>query len=208
MIRSDIINLAKKLIMQGDIDPLWSNAEWSLFFDEAVDIIHEALVDSESGYFEVRDFFIEPDEDGLGYTLPDDFYSMIYVRDPEGKLEHLDRNEEHEYKTAGYIIVDNRIYLRNIEKVPYRPLTIDYYRLPKEMPLYEGGSDLGNSVSNNPEDFIPDPPLDTERGAKVLARILQYLAQNKDGTMTEAVSGHIKRIVDRFTDRLYQRQRQ
>ncbi len=76
------------------------------------------------------------------------------------------------------------------------------------MPLYEGGSDEGNSLSNNIEDFIPDPPLDTERGAKVLARILQYLAQNKDGTMTEAVSGHINRIVDRFTDRLYQRQRQ
>ncbi|MBP5468380.1 MAG: hypothetical protein J6Z11_03960 [Candidatus Riflebacteria bacterium] len=206
MIRSDIINLAKKLIMQGDIDPLWSNAEWSLFFDEAVDLVHEALVDSETGYFEVRDYMIEPDEEGK-FQLPEDFYSMIYARDSLGKLEHLTIDEERNNGTTGYIILGDRLEIRNADS-RLTPVYIDYYRLPKTMPLYEGGSDEGNSVSNNIEDFIPDPPLDTERGAKVLARILQYLAQNKDGTMTEAVSGHINRIVDRFTDRLYQRQRQ
>ena len=206
MIRSDIIKLAKKLIMQGDIDPLWSDAEWSLFFDEAVDLIHEALVDSETGFYEVRDYKIEPDEEGI-YQLPEDFYSMIYVRDSMGRLEHLTIDEEHNYGTTGYIIIGNSLEIRNADS-RLTPIYIDYYKLPKSMPLYEGGSDEGNSVSNNPGDFIPDPPLDTDRGAKVIARVLQYLAQNKDGTMTEAVAGHINKVVDRFTDRLYQRQRQ
>ena len=206
MIRSDIINLAKKLIMQGDIDPLWSNEEWSMFFDEAVDIVHEALVDSETGFYEVRDYVIEPDENGK-YQLPEDFYSMIFVRDSMGRLEHLSVDVERNYGTTGYIILGDVLEIRNADS-RLTPIYIDYYKLPKSMPIYEGGSDEGNSVSNNPDDFVPDPPLNTLRGAKVLARILQYLAQNKDGTMTETVAGHINRIVDRFTDRLYQRQRQ
>ena len=206
MIRSDIINLAKKLIMQGDIDPLWSNEEWSMFFDEAVDLVHEALVDSETGFYEVRDYVIEPDENGK-YQLPEDFYSMIFVRDSMGRLEHLSIDVERNYGTTGYIILGDVLEIRNADS-RLTPIYIDYYKLPKSMPIYEGGSDEGNSVSNNPDDFVPDPPLNTLRGAKVLARILQYLAQNKDGTMTETVAGHINRIVDRFTDRLYQRQRQ
>lgn len=206
MIRSDIINLAKKLIMQGDIDPLWSNEEWSMFFDEAVDIVHEALVDSETGFYEVRDYVIEPDENGK-YQLPEDFYSMIFVRDSMGRLEHLSVDIERNYGTTGYIILGDVLEIRNADS-RLTPIYIDYYKLPKSMPIYEGGSDEGNSVSNNPDDFVPDPPLNTLRGAKVLARILQYLAQNKDGTMTESVAGHINKIVDRFTDRLYQRQRQ
>lgn len=206
MIRSDIISLAKKLIMQGDIDPLWSNEEWSMFFDEAVDLVHEALVDSETGFYEVRDYVIEPDENGK-YQLPEDFYSMIYVRDSIGRLEHLSMDEERKHGTTGYIILGDILEIRNADS-RLTPIYIDYYKLPKSMPVYEGGSDEGNSVSNNPDDFVPGPPLDTLRGAKVLARILQYLAQNKDGTMTETVAGHINKIVDRFTDRLYQRQRQ
>lgn len=205
MIRSDIINLAKKLIMQGDIDPLWSNAEWSLFFDEAVDIIHEALVDSDSGYYQVRDFMIEPDENNE-YQLPEDFYSMIHVRDSLGRLEHLTPDEERKYGTTGYIILGDRLLIRNAD-ARLTPIYIDYYRLPKTMPLYEGGSDEGNSISNNPEDFIPDPPLNTEKGGRVLARIIQYIAQNKDGTNTEIITAHINKVVDRFTDRLYQRQK-
>ena len=206
MIRSEIIDMAKRLIMQGEIDPLWSNTEWSIFFDEAVDIIHEALVDSESGYFEVRDFKIEPDEETRSYPLPEDFYSMIYCRDSLGKLEHLDKNEERKYETAGYIIVDDSILLRNIGTNILKPIFIDYYRLPKEMPEYEGGSDLGNSASNKEEDFTPDPPLNTLRGARTIARVIQLLAQNKDQTVTEAVMAHISKVVDRFTDRLSNRQ--
>ena len=161
MIRSDIINLAKKLIMQGDIDPLWSNEEWSMFFDEAVDIVHEALVDSETGFYEVRDYVIEPDENGK-YQLPEDFYSMIFVRDSMGRLEHLSVDVERNYGTTGYIILGDVLEIRNADS-RLTPIYIDYYKLPKSMPIYEGGSDEGNSVSNNPDDFVPDPPLNTLR---------------------------------------------
>lgn len=206
MIRSDIIKMAQKLIMQGDIDPLWSDTEWSMFFDEAVGILHEALVDSETGFFEVRDFMIEPDEDSH-YPLPEDFYSMIYCRDKHSRLEHLTNEEEHDYGTTGFIIVDNHIEIRNADLKPV-PIFIDYYKYPKEMPIWNGSSDLGNSGDIDPLTFTPDPPLDTPRGARAIARIMQYIAQAKDGTVSDVVTSHINGVVDRFTYRLYQRQRQ
>lgn len=206
MIRSDIIKLAKNLIMQGSIDPLWTDAEWSIFFDEAVAILHEALVDSETGFFEEHDFKIEPDENGK-YPLPENFYSMIHVRDNLGTLEHLTEEEERDYGTTGYILVNNDLCIRNADG-HLGTIYIDYFTFPKEMPMWEGGDDSGNSVDPDPSHFIPDPPLDTPRGARAIARIMQYIAQNKDGTMSDAVSSHISGVVDRFTYRLYKRTRQ
>lgn len=205
MKRSEIIKMAQKLIMQGNIDPLWTTTEWSIFFDEAVAIVHEALVDMETGYFVVKDYRIEPDENG-NYPLPDNFYSMIYARDSHGTLEHLTEEEEHVYGTTGYILVDNFLQIRNYTgSLP--PIWIDYYKFPKEMPEWNGSDDISNTEFTSVEDFTPDPPLHNARGARVLARIIQYIAQGKDGTLNEQVSNQINGVLDRFTYRMYERQR-
>lgn len=196
MQRSEIIDLARSLILQGNIDPLWTAAEWDVCFNEAVNMLHEAFVDSDSGYFIKRDFAITL-TNGRG-TLPADFFSMVFVSDDQGAINALDRDDDHLNSVSGFVLEEDEIVLRNWDVYP-ATITCDYYRLPKEIPAWDGSVDPSSSI------YTPDPVFATARGGRTIARIIQILAQIKDGTNTDAAHGHAQSVADRFVDRFLSR---
>lgn len=196
MKRSEIIDLARKLILQGDIDPLWPAAEWDMMFSEAVDLLHEGFVESESDYFIKRNHMLTL-ADGK-YQLPADFYTMIWLKDATGQIQAVDLEDQKINLVQGFGLEDDQLVLFNFDTLP-ATLSCDYYRLPKEIPVWDGSIDMSTDV------YIPDAPFNSLRGAKVIARIMQIFAQNKDGTNTDAVYKHARDVADRFVDRLLSR---
>lgn len=196
MKRSEIINLGQGLILQGKIDPLWSAAEWDMIFAEAIDLMHESFVDSESDYFICRDYTLTL-TDGK-YPLPADFYSMIWLWDDRGQIQAIDNEDRKLHNTQGFGLEDDNLVLFNFDSPP-ATIQCDYYRLPKEIPVWDGGIDMSG------DEYIPDSPFNTLRGARAIARVMQVFAQNKDGTNTDASYQHARDIADRFVDRFLSR---
>lgn len=70
-------------------------------FNEALDMLHEAFVDSESDYFIKRDHELVLTNGRC--LLPTDHFSMIYVFDGHGQINPLDRDDDHISKTSGFV---------------------------------------------------------------------------------------------------------
>jgi hypothetical protein len=196
MKRSDIIKLAQSLLVQGQIDPLWTSAEWDLYFSEAIDLLHESFVESESDYFIRRG--VELTVVNGRCSLPTDFYSVIWLFDKTGHIPALDLDDHKRFERTGFVLEDDEIVLQNFGTFPAK-IYLDYYRLPKEIPIWDGSEDLNNDT------FVPDPVFATVRGARVIARLIQIQAQSKDGTNTDAIYQHAQLVADRFVDRFLSR---
>jgi hypothetical protein len=194
--RSEIIDLARSLILQGGIDPLWAAAEWDMMFAEAIDILHEAFIDSESDYFIKRDQVLTL-TDGK-YPLPADFHTMIWLWDDTGHIQAVDLEDQKLNEIAGFGLEDDGLVLFNFPNLP-TTLNCDYYRLPKEIPVWDGSIDMSGDT------YIPDAPFNTLRGARTIARIMQVIAQSKDGTNTDAVYQHALEVADRFVNKFLSR---
>ena len=193
MKRSKIIELAQELLVQGSIDPFWTTAKWDIMFNEAVDMVHEQLIDGDTGFFLTRNAQLVKDENDH-YPLPENMHHIRYLEDSTGEIQSA--MLEDEGTMTGYVIVDNHLELVDWRGSLPETLTCHYVRNPKEMTPWNGTED-----PDEPE-FIPDPPLDTARGARVIARIMQLIAQGEDGTLGPANVAHASGIINRFVDHL------
>lgn len=197
MKRSEIINLTQSLIVQGSIDPLWSNAEWSLMFDEAVDLFHEKLIESDLGFFIVRDQEIERIPEIMAWQLPADLHHILFAYDKSGEIQSADK--EPEGAMTGYIVVDDKLRLVEWRDSPPDQVKIHYVKWPKELPDWDGGEDPDT------EEYNLDYPFNTKRAGRVLARIIQVIAETKDSSLTQNQLSHASSIIDNYVDHLTSR---
>jgi hypothetical protein len=167
-------------------------------FCEAVELIHEDLIDSELGYFVVRDHLIDCiDPDKKLYQLPEDLHHILFVRDQQGEIQSADK--EQEGTMAGYVVVDDKIQLVSWNGRPSDQLTIHYIKWPKELPDWTGDTDPDT------EEYQLDYPLSTPKAGRVLARIIQIVAETKDETATPTTMSHVSSIIDGFVNHLSSR---
>ena len=201
MLRSQIIALAQGQILQGGTDPFWSYAEWDHFFNEAVDMLHSAFVAADSDFFQSVDATISHTSNGV-YTLPSDFHAMMYCEDSEGEIKPLTQYEIKSMEVSGLRIVENTLRLENWQTDWPATLTIDYIREPKDIPAWDGTDD---ALKGSDATYTPDAPLDTNRGARTLARIMVALAKVKDENITREQYQLAEQIANRFVDRFLSR---
>jgi hypothetical protein len=201
MMATEIIALAKSLILQGDVDPMWSSTQWHLYFCEAVEILHEAIVAADLDMFVTRDITLTLV--GEAYALPDDLYAVKWVTDSDGDPIHpVDHTEEKRDEWSGYTLADESLIIVNYDDPP-ATLLIDYVRLPKEIDAW-----TSSTAPTSAEDIAaqtPDWPLSTSRGGRVLARIMQHLAKADDDNSSQIQMSLAKSAADRFVDRLLSR---
>lgn len=186
-------------MIQGTQDPLWSIAEWDLIFNEAIDILHENLVDADAGYFLRQNVAITKNEDET-YSLPSDLYSIVRLGDEAGTIQFGSDTEVYENLMQCFTLQDNKLILHNFASNP-ETLYLTYYKDHKDIPTWDG------TVDPDTPEFTPEPPLDTNRAARTLARIMQVLAQSKDDTNSEESIAHMNNLIERFVDRLHKRQK-
>lgn len=204
--RSAIIGRFESLILQGNVDPLWSSTEKDFYFHEAVDLVHSALVEADLDLFVTRGAVIASNGDG-SYDLPADCYAVKWVEDSEGVYRPVDHYSEKEIEQIGYSLVDETLILVNVSESDWpATLTIDYIREPKEIPEWDGTPDP-ETIEDDADflDYQPDYPMNTARGARCLARVIQILAKTKDDSVSEAESKHVNNVIGRFVDRLISR---
>lgn len=197
MKRSDIIALAKELILQGSGDPLWSYTEWGLLFCEAVDIFHEALIAADLDLFVTRGATLTLS--GSSYPLPSDLHAVKWLEDVNGPIRPVDHFSEKEDESVGFTLADENLILVNWLGDFPATLTIDYVRDPKEIATWDGNADPDTTA------YDPDFPLNTARGGRSLARCMSVLARIKDGSNDQVAMEQAKAVADRFVDRLLSR---
>lgn len=204
--RSAIIGLFHNLILQGSVDPLWTAAEKDFYFNEAADMVHAALVEADLDLFITRGAVISHAGAGV-YPLPDDCYAVKWVQDAEGPYRRVDHYSEQELEQVGYVLADENLLLVNVDadQCP-STLTLDYVREPKEIPAWDGTPDP-ETIEDDADflDYQPDFPLNTSRGARCLARIIQSLAQSKDQSASQDLMAHVNSVISRFVDRMVAR---
>lgn len=211
MKRSEIIDLGFALILQGNrdsenplsaADPMWSPTEKDFFFNEAVDFCHEAFVLADTDFFKTRGATIDLVAGTMKYELPADFHSLLHVEDSSGKIRRVDLRSEKERFQIGYVLEDDYLVLVNWSGSAPSTLTIDYHREPKEIPAWNGQPDPADDP-----DYVPDAPLNTNRGARVLARIIAILARSKpeDGSADSTGFTLAQKAANRFVDRMLSR---
>lgn len=197
MKRSAIIALAKELILQGSGDPAWGYREWDTLFCEAVDIMHEALTAADLDLFVTRDATISLTGDV--FPLPSDLHSVKWVSDADGPVRAVDHYSEKESYGVGYTLQDENLILVNWDGPVPTTLTIDYVREPKEISAWAGSDDPDT------DEYEPDFPLNTSRGARTLARVMSVMAKIKDGSNDQAGMDQANTAANRFVDRLLSR---
>lgn len=200
--RSTIIARAKARILQGADDPLWSAQEWGDIFQEALDRVwHELLLCNED-FFVVRKQAITHVSAGL-YTLPSDFFGLIWCEESDGSpiypVGSLYR--ERVDLRVGFRLLGSSLQLVNWDSSTYpTTLYIDYQQTPKEMADWAGTADP--TTAGTPPAAIttyePDWPLNTQRGARLLAKIMAHIAKAKDRTMTPEEDALVSAAVDDF----------
>mgnify|MGYP000201798808 CR=1 FL=1 len=208
--RSKIIARARARILNGATDPMWSSQEWGDLFQDALDRVwHELLLCGED-FFVTRRATVPHVGSGV-YTLPSDFFALLWVEEPNGSpvynvgSYHLERVE----LKCGYRLNGQSLLLVNWDSADYpTSLVIDYQTTPKEMDDWDGTDDPTTDNGTPPAPittYEPDWPLNTQRGGRLLAKIMSHLAKAKDRTMTPEedalVSAAIEDFVSHFRNR-------
>ena len=137
--RKETILRAQGRILQGTVDPLFSNQEWGDYYRDAIDRVWAALLGEGEDFFVKRKISIPHAGSGL-YTLPTDFFNLLWVQEssgapiyPSGTL-HRERTK----LRIGFRLVGANLVLVNWEESFPESLVIDYQYLPGEIPDYDG----------------------------------------------------------------------
>jgi len=196
MIRSAIIARAKQRILQGNVDPLWSHQEWGDFFQDACDDVWSQIISQHQGWYVRRDYTLTLDVDH--YDLPSDFHVLLWLRStndsyiPEVRTWERERGDGR----TGFRIENGTIRLVNWDSALPATLTIDYQHRPNELADWDGNDDPSTTA------YEPDPPLNTQAGARLIAKIIATRAKIKDGSATADDVTLTKQAISTFVDLL------
>jgi hypothetical protein len=129
--------------------------------------------------------------------LPEDLHHVLFVRDSRGEIQSAAKEEEG--TMTGYILIDETLQLVSWSAQPPSELLIHYVKWPKELPEWTGVEDPDT------EEFILDYPLRTLRAGRVLARIIQVIAETKDETTNSLTMNHVSSLINGFVNHLSSR---
>ena len=162
--RKETIIRAQGRNLQGTVDPLISTQEWGDYYQDAIDRVWQALLGEGVDFFVKRKFVIPHTSNGV-YTLPEDFFNLLWVQEPGGAPVYTVGTIERE-RTAlrvGFRLLGKNLLLVNWQGDFPATLEIDYQFRPKELPDYDGVDtvqietgfiDLENAISFQPEQFV------------------------------------------------------
>jgi hypothetical protein len=201
MTRSEIIQLAQSLKIQADRDDYWTIANWDMFFNEAVDAFHKAIVDADLDYFCARATISKNSSDK--YPLPDDHYALMRVSDSGGTIRKISARLASDTTLSGYRLFNDHIELQNFSVYP-DTIDIEYKREPKEISTWGGGDD----PTTTPEITAlttPDAPLNSKKAGRALARTISLISLVKDESATAESASIAQGQADSFIDRFLSR---
>lgn len=206
MLRSEIIKKAQSLRVQAERDDFWTTENWDMFFNEAVDMLQDAFLNADSNYFE-KTATITKNSLGV-YPLPDDFDSVISVKDTDGLIYRVTKSQEASQAVPGYKLVNDTLELVNWNyggqgSTP-ASLTLNYKHEPKIIPDWDGMDDPSDTDANILI-YTPDDPMGSKRGGRVLARMIDILASIKDESTTADKVAIAQQMADLFVDKFLAR---
>lgn len=171
-------------MLQAETDPNFSDFDWTDFFQSSVMRVWRELIDLKQAFFCKRKIEIVHTAGGI-FNLPDDFYEILWVEDPDG-VAYYSRSlsKEREEGKVGWTLNEKTLVLVNETTIP-SSLFIDYRYYPKEMGDW-------SSTSNNGDDPEADTtyelnyPLNNNRGLRLISNIIPVMAKVKDNSISES----------------------
>ena len=204
MIRSAIIKKAQSLRVQADRDDMWSNENWDMFFNEAVDMMQDALLNADSNYFEKTATLTKKSDET--YDLPSDLDAVLSVKDSTGMIYRVTKTQETTGFANGYKLVNDTLELVNWDSQGSKPatLTMNYKHEPKTIPDWDGSDDPTTPAATALL-YTPDSPLNSAKAGRALARMIDILASIKDESATAEKAGLAQQMADMFVDKFLAR---
>ncbi|MFH0960441.1 MAG: hypothetical protein V1897_17255 [Pseudomonadota bacterium] len=203
--RSEIIDKFEAYILQGSVDDLWGNEEKNDLFHNALDLISDEIITAGLPYYKVQDASLSAGADDL-YALPDACRSLDFVWDSAGNAIHPMSSK---YRKDGnffvnqeaFCLVNHKIRLLGFSTTP--AIVIDYTKFPNYIGDWDGTADnLQADYAADPTAYQPEAPLNSERGARLIAKVMAVLARVKDEGINSGQQTEIETLVRIFCDRL------
>lgn len=197
MIRSAIIAKAQARIPGGRAatDTLWTFAEWGDYWQDAIELVATSIIEADLPFYVVEDYTLTLDPVTQTYLLPADFQAMLWVEDAEDPIYPIESMQEaKEEDRAGWMIINSALKIFNFDVLP-ATLTISYRKHPTEFDDWNGAADAPTTE--------PEAPLNTPRGARLLAKIIAVMAKAKDEALTEEDTAVMDSFITAFVDKLH-----
>lgn len=197
--RSQIIAKFDKYLLQGSVDDLWDFEEKNDAFHNALDIISDEIINNNLPYYQEFDLELTLGTDGR-YALPSRCRTVMNLWDNDGNAihqlnpKHRKQGNQH-LPVEGFCLINHKVMLLNFNSNP-AVLYADVANFPTYIGDWDGTADLDEDA------FKPEPPLDSERGARLIAKVMRVLAQVKDESVSEAQQAEITSLVTVFASRL------
>lgn len=197
MIRSETIAKAQARIPGGRAatDQLWTAAEWGDYWQDAIELVATSIIEADLPFYVVEDYTLTLDPVTQLYPLPADFQAMLWVEDEEDPIYPIDSLQDaKEDEQVGWMIVNNALKIFNFDSLPAN-LSIAYRKHPTEFTDWTG-------VADDPT-VEPEAPLNTPRGARLLAKLIAVMAKAKDEALTEEDTAVMDSFITAFVDKLH-----
>lgn len=194
-VRSATIKKAWRRVIQGEEDPEWNYEEWNDYYHDAVDAIATEIFNAGLPFYKQLNQKIDRDGNGL-YPLPTDCRAVTKIMDESNGDAIWARCDDGGWEVEHQVfeLIAGSIRLKDWNGTEPTSLYIDYDHFPTDLGDWDGTDDAAT--------VVPDAPLNTNRGSRLIASIIVIYAKVKDEDMTVEQLNVMDKLISDFVERM------